>query len=80
MVFIIIRIMGYRELSSRVNCQYGGNKMDEGWFNQVFFEDNLNSRVDQNEKIFTQEMWLLKAIRICQRCKFLCSVQLGKGC
>ncbi len=28
------------------------------------FENNLESRVDQNEKIFTQEMWLLKAIRI----------------
>jgi len=54
--------------------------MDEGWSNQVFFENNLKSRVDQNEKIFAQEMWLLKAIRICQRYKFLCSVQLGKGC
>ena len=38
--------------------------MDEGWFNQVFFENNLESRADQNENIFTQEMWLPKAIRI----------------
>ena len=36
--------------------------MDEGWLNQVFFENNLKSGVDQNEKIFAQEMWLLKAI------------------
>jgi len=38
--------------------------MSEGWFNQVYFENNLESRVDENEKIFTQKMWLLKAISI----------------
>jgi len=35
--------------------------MDEDQYIQVFFENNLELRVDQNEKIFAQEMWLLKS-------------------
>ena len=38
--------------------------MSEGCFNQVFSENNLILGVVQNEKIFAQEMWLLKAIRM----------------
>jgi hypothetical protein len=29
--------------------------MSEGQFNQVFFENNLELRVDENEKSFTQK-------------------------
>ena len=37
-----------------------GTYMDKDQYIQVFFENNLESRVDQNEKIFAQEMWLLR--------------------
>ena len=36
--------------------------MDEDQYTQVFFENNLESRVDENEKSFTQKMWPWKAI------------------
>ena len=38
--------------------------MSEGCFKKVFFESNLKLGVVQNEKIFAQEMWLPKGIRM----------------
>jgi hypothetical protein len=48
-----------RDLYSRVSvCYGGGGKWREKPLS--LYETNLVLRVDQNEKIFRQEMWLLK--------------------
>ena len=48
-----------RDLYNRVSVSYGGGGKWM-WKPLSLYETNLVLRVDQNENIFRQEMWLLK--------------------